>query len=58
MKLAFKKYLYLVNDLTNFLLKKEKDDLIEKMHQLRLFLIMMGVILILSIALNIYFIFT
>jgi len=55
MKMSIKKYLYLINDLTNFLLKKEKDDLVEKMHQLRLFLIMMGIILLLSVILNIYF---
>ncbi|MBI4812611.1 hypothetical protein HY798_04230 [Candidatus Falkowbacteria bacterium] len=55
MKLKFKKYIYLLNDITNILLKKDKFDLEERNKKLRIALIIVSIILVLSIVLNIYY---
>lgn len=55
MKLASKKYLYLLNDLTNLLLSKDKARQQEKYQQLLYVLQLVVVLLIISIILNIYF---
>lgn len=54
MKFKFKKYAYLLNDFTNFLLKKDRIEEIRKTKILRRWLVIFGIILILSLALNIY----
>ncbi len=55
MKFNLKKYLYLANDITNILLKKDRDQIIESYKKLRLALIIVSIALILSLALNFYF---
>lgn len=57
MKLKFKKYIYLLNDITNTLLKKDRAEEGEEAEKLRKWLIIVSIILALSIALNIYFYF-
>ncbi len=54
MKLNYKKYLYLVNDITNILLKKEREQLSETAGKLRLALIITSAALLLSLLLNVY----
>ncbi len=49
-----KKYLYLINDVTNLLLKKERVKAEENARKLRTALIVVSVVLLLSILLNIY----
>lgn len=55
MKFKFKKYIYLINDITNTLLKKERVKTEEKVRKLRLALIVINIILLLSLIANIYF---
>ncbi|MDP3042780.1 MAG: hypothetical protein Q8N21_00025 [bacterium] len=57
MKFKFKKYIYLVNDVTNLLLKKERVQAEENAKKLRVALIIVSIILLLSIILNIYLFF-
>lgn len=52
--LKFKKYIYLLNDLTNALLKKERVDFEAKNRRLKILLIIASIGLILSVLLNIY----
>jgi len=54
MKFKFKKYIYLINDVTNLLLKKERVQAEENAKKLRIALIIVSIVLVLSIALNIY----
>ncbi|MFA4833614.1 MAG: hypothetical protein WC619_02060 [Patescibacteria group bacterium] len=54
MKFKIKKFVYLVNDVTNILLNKSREEAEEKTAKLRLALIIVSIILVLSIALNIY----
>jgi len=54
MKFKIKKYLYLINDVTNILLKKERVHTEENAKKLRTALIIVSIILVLSIVLNIY----
>jgi hypothetical protein len=54
-RLKYKKYLYLVNDVTNILLQKEREQLSEEARKLRIALLVIGTIAILSIGLNLYF---
>ena len=56
-KLKYKKYLYLINDVTGLLLQKEREQLSEEARKLRIALIVAGVILFLSVVLNICLIF-
>ncbi len=55
MKIKLKKFVYLINDATNILLKRDKEEEFEKAEKLRKAFIVVGIILVLSIALNIYF---
>lgn len=57
MKYKIKKYVYLINDVTNLLLKKEKQHLEENARKLRLALIFISAVLAVSLLANIYFIF-
>lgn len=57
MRFKFKKYIYLINDVTNLLLKKERVQAEENGKKLRVALIIVSIILLLSLALNIYFYF-
>jgi fumarate reductase subunit C len=54
MKLKVKKFIYLVNDVTNIILKKDRVKAEENVKKLRIALIVVSIILVLSIALNIY----
>jgi len=54
MKLKFKKYIYLVNDITNILLKKERIAAEESAKKLRVALIIASILLFLSIIINFY----
>lgn len=57
MKFKFKKYIYLVNDVTNMLLKKERVQTEENAKKLRFALIIVSIILLLSLILNFYLYF-
>ncbi|MBU4257469.1 hypothetical protein KJ586_00925 [Patescibacteria group bacterium] len=57
MKFKFKKFIYLINDITNLLLKKERVQTEENAKKLRVALIIVSIILLLSLVLNIYFCF-
>lgn len=56
MKNAIKKYIYLINDVTNLLLDKEQLRGVEQAHKLRVALIIVIAILAMSIIINIYLI--
>ncbi len=53
MRLKIKKYLFLLNDLTNFLLKKDFEADHEKVEELRKKLKIVSIFLILSLLVNI-----
>ena len=53
MKNTIKKYIYLINDVTNLLLNKEQVQAVEQAHKLRVALIAVCVILAVSIIINI-----
>ncbi len=55
MKFKLKKYIYLINDVTNVMLKKERIKDQEAALKLRHVLIIVSIILVLSLVLNIYF---
>ena len=55
MKFKLKKFIYLANDITNILLKKDRDQIIESYKKLRAALIIVCLLLVLSLFLNIYF---
>ena len=55
MKLKFKKYIYFINDITNILLKKNREDARGKNKKLIAALIIVIIILLLSLMLNFYF---
>lgn len=57
MKLKIKKYVYLLNDVTNILLKKSRAEAEEKAHKLRVALIIVSMFLLLSLVLNFYLIY-
>lgn len=54
MKFKIKKFVYLVNDVTNILLKKSREEAEDKANKLRLVFIIVSIILVLSIILNFY----
>ncbi|MDD5071694.1 MAG: hypothetical protein PHQ42_03090 [Patescibacteria group bacterium] len=54
MKFKIKKFIYLVNDVTNIILKKSRVEAEEDAKKLRIVLIIVSIILVLSIVLNIY----
>ena len=55
MKLKFKKYLYLINDVSGLLLKKDHDKLEENAKKLRIALIIVCLLFVFSLILNIFF---
>ena len=55
MKLKIKKFIYLINDITNIVLKKDGVEAEENAKKLRFALIIVSIILVLSIVFNIYF---
>jgi hypothetical protein len=56
MKFKFKKYLYLLNDITALMLKKDQLEAREETRKLRIYLIALSALLLISIFLNIYFV--
>ncbi|MCK4554871.1 hypothetical protein KAU19_08025 [Candidatus Parcubacteria bacterium] len=57
MKFKIKKYIYLINDVTNLILKKDRVEAEENAKKLRTALIIVSIILVLSLILNFYFCF-
>ncbi len=56
MRLKIKKFIYLINDATNLLLKKERQDLEGENRRLRFALWILGGFLAVMIVINIYLI--
>ena len=54
MKQKIKKYIYLVNDVSNLILKKERIKDEENAKKLRTVLIIMSIVLFLSLVFNFY----
>lgn len=55
MKFKYKKYLFLLNDITNILLKKELETReIEAVHRLRTIITALSVLLFVSLAVNFF----
>jgi fumarate reductase subunit C len=54
MKMNVKKFVYLVNDVTNILLKKERVQMQETAKNLRFALIVVSIILLISVIINVY----
>jgi len=54
MKFALKKYLYIANDITNALLKKEKQKEDKRVRNLIIAIIIIAIVLIASLAANVY----
>jgi len=54
MKQKIKKYLYLVNDVTSLILKKDRIEDEKNAEKLRTALIIVSVILVLSLVFNFY----
>jgi hypothetical protein len=55
MKLKFKKYLYLINDLTNAALSKDRAEWHEKYRKLFYLALTLGFFLAISLAFNLYY---
>ena len=55
MKFKFKKFVYLINDITNIVLKKDRIEAEENAKKLRFALMVVSIILVLFIIFNIYF---
>lgn len=55
MKLKIKKYVYLINDVTNMLLAKDREETAGDLKRVKKAAIIMAVALALSLALNVYF---
>ena len=56
MKFALKKYVYLLNDFTNLLLKKERADEKNKIKNLIIALAVVIILFIVSLFINVYFV--
>jgi len=56
MKFKFKKYIYLLNDATNAILNKDKRQEDKRVRNLVFALIILAVVLITSLAVNVYFV--
>jgi hypothetical protein len=54
MKFNVKKFIYLINDVTNIILQKSRGEAGENAKKLRFALIIVSIILVLSIVFNIY----
>lgn len=50
-----KKYIYLINDITGIVLKKERVQTEENAKKLRIALIIVSIVLTVSLVLNVYF---
>lgn len=57
MKLKIKKFIYLINDLSNVLLMKSRGEAEDKVKKLRFALIAITALLVLSVIFNIYLIY-
>ena len=57
MKIKIKKFVYLLNDVTNLILRKNKVEQEGNAKKLRNALIIVSIILVLSLALNFYLYF-
>jgi len=57
MKFKYKKYIYLVNDLTNMLLSKEKNDFLAKLKKYQVFCLALLTLFLISVIFNLYFLF-
>jgi hypothetical protein len=55
MKLKYKKYVYLLNDITNQLLKKDREDMAKHIERLQYWIIGLSVALVLSLLANVLF---
>lgn len=55
MKLKIKKFIYLINDVSNILLKKSRIEAEENAKKLRTALIIVSLLLLVSVIFNIYF---
>ena len=59
MKIQIKKYIYLINDITNIILKKDREEeaarAAENVKKLRTALIVASFLLLVSLIFNIYF---
>ncbi len=55
MKFKIKKFIYLINDFTDLLLKKERENLAERNQQLTAWLIVLIILLVISLLANLYF---
>ncbi len=53
MKFKIKKYIYLINDITNIALNKERIHTEENAKKLRVALIIVSIILVVSLVLNV-----
>jgi len=56
MKFALKKYVYIANDITNMLLKKEHAKEDRRVRNLAVIIIVIAAVLIASLAINVYFV--
>lgn len=56
MKLKIKKFIYLLNDITNIALKKDRLDLEEKNKKLRITLIIVSMMVVLLVIIIFYLI--
>jgi hypothetical protein len=54
MKFRFKKYLYLINDLTNVALNKDREEWHEKYRRALYLTVILAILLIISLAFNFY----
>lgn len=54
MKLQFKKYIFLINDVTNLLLGKERENLARDFKKMKIAIIILGVFLVISVSVNVY----
>jgi len=50
MKLKFKKYVYLLNDITNQLLKKDREDVAKHIVKLQYWVMVLGIALGVSVV--------
>ena len=57
MKKQYKKFVYLINDITGVLLKKDRNRDREIAHQLRIAIYILSIILLISLILNFYHVF-
>lgn len=54
MRFKFKKYIYILNDLTNILLKQERENEKRKVKVLAIVIIVIAIFLLASLIFNLY----